>query len=73
MVSFKVRTYHFSATIYRPCIAAAPVFLPGWQPQNYNATEGDDYIFYCKADAEPAAEMQWMIDGEPIDREWNLV
>ena len=54
---------------HRLSIAAAPVFSSAWQPQNYNATEGEDYVFNCKADAEPAAEIQWMINGEPIDRE----
>ena len=47
---------------------AKPVFLPGWQAVDKNATEQESYTFNCKAKAEPEATVQWFINGEAVDR-----
>ena len=50
-------------------LAAEPVFLRDQdRPMNLNVTEGRDAKFRCQADAKPTAEVQWYINGEPLDR-----
>ena len=65
---FCIKPSRWFSVNYGASFAAAPVFQDGWQPVDNNVTEGQDHTFYCKADAEPAADIQWMINGEPIDR-----
>ena len=49
--------------------AAEPVFVRDQdRPMNLNVTQGRDAKFRCHADAEPSAEVQWYINGEPLDR-----
>ena len=65
---FCIKSSRWFSINYGVSFAAAPVFDYGWQPFDNNVTEGQNHTFYCKADAEPAADIQWMINGEPIDR-----
>ena len=48
---------------------AAPRFIRRNRPVDSNVTVGDDHTFRCRTEAEPLAEIQWMINGEPVDRE----
>ena len=44
-------------------LAAVPAFDGmNKQPQNYNATEGEDVVFICDPRAEPEAEITWCIN-----------
>lgn len=38
-----------------------------------NATEGSDVVFNCKAHAKPKAIVEWMRNGEILDRKLILV
>ena len=63
---------HFiMAVIAHPCsicLAAVPTFIPGGQPVDSDVMAGDDHRFLCRTEAEPSADVVWMINGEPIDR-----
>ena len=40
------------------------------QPRDKNVTEGDDVTFCCEAQAQPAATVNLLINGEKLDREY---
>ena len=42
---------------------------PRKQPHDMNITEGHDVTFFCEAQAQPAATVQLLINGEKLDRE----
>jgi len=48
-------------------VQSKPIFRPGWQPVDTNATEGEEFSFNCQAPAEPEAEITWMVNGEPVN------
>ena len=63
---FSTEILHNSASL---TFAAEPVFVTNQDgPMNLNVTEGRDAKFRCQADAEPSADVQWYINGEPLDR-----
>lgn len=48
--------------------AAKPTFKsPTDRPQNTNATDGEDAVFKCNAEAIPDATVVWLHDGNAID------
>lgn len=53
---------------------AIPVFLDlSSKPVDVNATEGSDVVFNCKAHAKPKAIVEWMRNGEILDRKLIFV
>jgi receptor-type tyrosine-protein phosphatase zeta len=46
-------------------VHSVPSFIE--RPQNSNATEDDDKVFTCKADGVPPPNIQWYINGVPLD------
>jgi len=49
-------------------VQSKPLFVPGLKPTNMNATEGDKAEFNCQAEAEPAANIDWFVNGERVNK-----
>lgn len=54
---------------YSVVVVVSPVFLDKMsQPHQINKTNGETVSYLCVTKSEPAAEIQWFINGEPVDR-----
>jgi hypothetical protein len=47
-------------------VQARPTFTV--HPKNLNASQGETIKFECRAEAEPAVNVLWLINGEPLDQ-----
>ena len=48
-------------------IAAEPTFIPGGELQNLEVVQGENAKFTCLNKSTPTPEVQWSINGSPLD------
>ena len=48
--------------------AAKPTFIPGGELQNLEVVQGENAKFMCLNKGTPTPEVQWFINGDPLDK-----
>ena len=52
---------------------AVPKFKQDKEPANYNGTVDDEAIINCDVSAIPDADIQWYMNGDPLDGKFLYV
>ena len=59
-----------SCSIINTVLEGIPEFTSGGRPEDFVGRQGAEATFNCITDAEPEADVQWFVNGDPVDREY---